>query len=131
MWFLNAILIKIPHNAGSVHTAADFLSRPELKVTEKMCLKIPEDIHTIPIEVTTSSSDVADEEEIFFKQACNEDESEEQTLEQKEQSRQNKKQWVTNEEPPSLKTSINNSRRSTDTLRRFPWLESSQMNQYE
>ena len=49
------------HIAGSVNTAADFLSRLELKVTEKLRLKIREDIHTTPIEVTTSSSDVADE----------------------------------------------------------------------
>ena len=48
---------KIAHIAGSVNTAADFLSRLELKVTEKIRLKIREDIHTTPIEVTTSSSD--------------------------------------------------------------------------
>ena len=51
---------KIAHIAGSVNTAADFLSRLELKVTEKIRLKIREDIHTTPIDVTTSSSDVAD-----------------------------------------------------------------------
>ena len=45
---------KIAHIAGSVNTAADFLSRLELKVTEKIRLKIREDIHTAPIEVTTS-----------------------------------------------------------------------------
>ena len=53
---------KIAHIAGSVNTAADFLSRLELKVTEKIRLTIREDIHTTPIEVTTTSSDVADEE---------------------------------------------------------------------
>ena len=56
---------KIAHIAGSVNTAADFFSRLELKVTDKIRLKIREDIHTTPIEVTTSSSDVADEEQIF------------------------------------------------------------------
>ena len=59
-----------------------------------MRLKIREDIQTTPIEVTTSSADVADEEQIFFTQAGNNDESEEQTLERKEQSRQNAKQWA-------------------------------------
>ena len=54
------------HIAGSVNTAANFLSRLELKVTEKIGLKIREDIYTTTIEVTTSSSDVADEEQIFF-----------------------------------------------------------------
>ena len=60
---------KIAYIAGSVNTAADFLSRLELKVTKKTRLKIREDIPTTPIEVTTSSSDVADEEQIFFTQA--------------------------------------------------------------
>ena len=74
---------KIAHIAGSVNTAADFLSRLEPKVTEKIRLKIREDIHTTPIEVTTSSSDVADEEQIFFTHADDGKESEEQTLERK------------------------------------------------
>ena len=39
---------KIAHFAGSVNTAADFLSGVELKVTEKIRLKIREDIHTTP-----------------------------------------------------------------------------------
>ena len=97
---------KIAHIAGSVNTAVDFLSRLELKVTEKIRLKIREDLKTTPIEVTTSSSDVADEEQFFFTQADNKDESEEQTLERKEQSKQNAKQWAVNEESPVLKTSV-------------------------
>ena len=61
--------LKIAHIVGSVNTAADFLSRLELKVTEKIRLKIREDVQTTPIEVTTSSSDVADEAQLFFTQA--------------------------------------------------------------
>ena len=68
---------KIAHIAGSVNNAADFLSRLELKVTEEICLKIREDIHTTPIEVTTSSSDVADEEQVFFTHADDTNEPEE------------------------------------------------------
>ena len=68
---------KIAHIAGSVNSTADFLSRLELKVTEKIHLKIREDMQTTPIEVTTSSSDVADEEQFFFTQADNANESEE------------------------------------------------------
>ena len=45
---------KMAHIAGSVNTAADFLSRLELRVTERIRLKIREDIQTKPIEVTTS-----------------------------------------------------------------------------
>ena len=61
---------------------------------ENIGLKVREHIQTTPIEVTTSSSDVADEEQFFFTQADNKDESEEQTLEHKEQSNQNAKQWA-------------------------------------
>ena len=39
---------KTAHIAGSVDIAADFLSRLELKVTEKIRLKIREDIQTTP-----------------------------------------------------------------------------------
>ena len=63
------INFKIAHITGSVNTAADFLSRLELKVTEKIRLKIREDIQTTRIEVTTSSSEVAYEEQLFFPQA--------------------------------------------------------------
>ena len=97
---------KIAHIAGSVNTAAEFLSRLELKVTQKIRLKIRQDIHTIPIEVTTSSSDVADEEQFFFTHADDSNESEEETLERKEQSKRNVKQWAANEESPALKTSV-------------------------
>ena len=72
---------KKAHMTGSVSRAADFFSRLEFKVTEKIRLKIREDIQTTPIEVTTSSSDVADEEKFFFTQADSNDESGEQTLE--------------------------------------------------
>ena len=75
---------KIAHTARSVNTAADFLSRLEPKVTEKIRLKIREVIQTTPIEVTTSSSDVADAEQFFFTHTY--DESEKHTLERKEQS---------------------------------------------
>ena len=99
---------KIAHIAASVNTAVDFLSRNELEVTEKIRLKIREDIRTTPIEVSTSSSDGADEEKnFFFREAAKNDESEEQTIERKEQSRQSAKQWATNEVPSALKTSVN------------------------
>ena len=97
---------KLAHFAGSVNTAADFLTRLELKVTEKIRLKIREDIQTTPIEVTFSSSDVSDEEQFLFTHADDSNESEEQTLERKEQSKQNAKQWAANEESPILKTSL-------------------------
>ena len=62
------INFKIAHINGSVNTAADILSKLELKNTEKMRVEIREDTQTTPIEVTTSSSDVADEEQFFVTQ---------------------------------------------------------------
>ena len=97
---------KVAHSAGSVNTAADFLSRLEIKVTEKIRLKIREVIQTTPIEVTTSSSDVADEEQNFFTHADDSNQSEEQTLERKERSRQKSKQWAADEGSTVLKTSV-------------------------
>ena len=97
---------KIAHTAGSVNTAADFVSRLELKVTERIRLKIREDVQTTPIEITTSSSDVADEEQFFFTHRDDHDETEEQILQRKEQSGQKAAEWVINQEPSSMKPNI-------------------------
>ena len=67
---------KIAHIAGSVNTAADFFSGLEVKFTEMIRFKIREDVQTTPIEVTTSSSDVADEEQFFFAHTKDQDETE-------------------------------------------------------
>ena len=92
--------------AGSVNTAADFISRLELKVTEKIHLKIREDVQTTPIEVSTVSSDVADEEQFFFTQADGQAGTEQQILQRKEQSQKMAAEWVVNQEPSSMKPSI-------------------------
>ena len=97
---------KIAHIAGSINTTADFLSRLELKVTEKIRLKNREDIQTPPIVLTTSSSDVAVEEQFFLTQAKDNDKPEKQTLEHKEKPKHNAEQWVANAEPSSFKTSV-------------------------
>ena len=92
--------------AGSVNTAADFLSILEVKVTEKIHLKIREDVQTTPIEVSTSSSDVADEEQFFFTQPNSQDETEEEILKRKKQSQQSAAKWVLNKKLSSIKPSI-------------------------
>ena len=56
---------KIAQVTGSVNTASDIFSRLGLKITEKIGLKNRPDVQTTPIEVTTSSSEVADEEQFF------------------------------------------------------------------
>ena len=97
---------KIAHIAGSVNITADFFSRLELKVTEKIHLKIWEAVPTTPIEVSTYSSDVADEEQFFFTQTDDQDETEEQILQRKEQSRKKAAEWVLHQEQSSMKPSI-------------------------
>ena len=64
----------------TVNTAADFRSRLELIVTEKIRLKNREEVQITPtpIEVTASPSDIADEEQFFFTQADKNDEREQQ-----------------------------------------------------
>ena len=97
---------KIAKIAGSVNTAADFFSRLELKVTERIRLKIREDVEITPSEVTTSSSDVADEEQFLFTPTDDRDETEDQILQGKEQSRKKAAVWVVNQETPAMKPSI-------------------------
>ena len=92
--------------AGSVNTAADFLPRSELKVTEKIHLEIREDVQTTPMEVSTSSSDVADEKQFFFTQTDGEGETQEQILQRKEQPQKKAAEWVVKEEPSSMKPNI-------------------------
>ena len=97
---------KIAHIAGSVNTSANFLSRLELKVKEKIHLKNREDVQTTHIEVSTSSSDVANEEKFFLTRADGLDETEEQILQRKEQSQKKTAEWLVNQEPSSMKPSI-------------------------
>ena len=97
---------KTAHIAGSVNTAADILSRLELKVTEKIYLKFGEDVQTTPIDVSASSSNVADEKQFFFTQADCQDETEEQILQRKDQSQKKAAEWVVTQEPSSMKPSI-------------------------
>ena len=102
---------EIAHIAGSVNTAVDFLSRLELKATEKIHLKIREDVQTTPMEVSTSSSIcifliVADEVQFFSTQTDSQDETEEEILQRKKQSQKKAAEWVVNQEPSSMKPSI-------------------------
>ena len=60
-----------------VSTAAYFLHRLEIKVTEEIRLKIREDVQTTPIEVIKFSPDIADEEQFFFREIDGEEEVEE------------------------------------------------------
>ena len=82
---------KIYHIAGSVNTAADFLSILKLKIAEKMRLEILGEIQTTPNEVTKSSSDTADDKQFFSTRTNNDKESEKGTLQREKQYRQDTK----------------------------------------
>ena len=58
--------------------------------------QIREDVQTTPIDVSTSSSDVADVKQFFFTQADGQDETEEDILQRKEQSQKKAAEWVVN-----------------------------------
>ena len=94
------------HLAGSVNAAADFLYRLELKVTQRIRLKIREDVQRTPIEIRTSSSLVADEEQFFFTQTNGENETKVPFLERKKQSRKKATEWIIHEEPSSMPPSV-------------------------
>ena len=56
----------IAHAAGSMNTAADFLSRTEVDPTEKLEMTIRNDIHTKAIDVNIQSSGIVEEEQIYI-----------------------------------------------------------------
>ena len=91
---------------AAVNPATDFVSRLELKITEKIHIKIREDEQRKPIVVSTCSSDVADEEQFFFTQADGHDETDEQILQRKEQSQKKVAEWVVNQQPSSMRLGI-------------------------
>ena len=56
----------IAHVAGSMNTAADFLSRAEVNPTEKLEMNIRNDVSTKAIEVNIQSTGVAEEELLYL-----------------------------------------------------------------
>ena len=68
---LNVTIALIPCKNN---TAADYLSRMEKNPTEKLVLKIREDVETRPIEVNVQSAGVSEEEQVFFTEEDNETE---------------------------------------------------------
>ena len=97
---------KTAHIAGPVNAAADIISKLELKLAEKIFLKIWEDIPSTLIEVRATSSDIADQKQFFLTRAYKENESEEKTPGRIEQSWHDANEWVANGESPSLRTSV-------------------------
>ena len=99
---------RIARIVGSVNTTvADFFPDWNSELRKRYVSKSRRTYRRkTPIEVTTSSSDVADEGKFFLAKADNGNKSEGHTLQRKEQSRQNAKEWVADEEPSSSTTSV-------------------------
>ena len=81
--FVTQLNFIIGHIPGKNNTAADYLSRMEMDPTEKVVLKIREDVETRPIEVNVQSAGVSEEEQVFF----TENSVQEQIWERKQQSK--------------------------------------------
>ena len=94
------------HSTSSVNTAADFLPKLELKVTEKIRHIFREDVRKTNIEEKTSTSDVADGAQFFCSQTNDEVEIEEQTFKRKGQSRKKAEESVAKEQPSLMKPTI-------------------------
>ena len=75
----------IAHIPSKNNTAADYLSRMEMDPTEKLVLKIREDVETRPIEFNVQSAGVSEEEQVFFTEEDNE--TEQQIWDRKLQSK--------------------------------------------
>ena len=75
----------IAHIPGKNNRAADYLSRMEMDTSEKLVLKIRENVETRPIEVNVQSAGVSEEEQVFFTEEDNE--TEQQIWERKQQSK--------------------------------------------
>ena len=84
------------HVAGSMNTAADFLSRTEVDPTEKLEMTIRNDIHTKAIEVKIQSTGIVDEEQIYI---LPEDEIDENHIWEEKQNNRNQAQTETHNEP--------------------------------
>ena len=122
---------KNAHIAGSVNTAADFLSMLEQKITAKICLKILEDVQTEPIKLIKSSSDDADEEHFFFPKRMVKMRQESRHLNEGNNplKRQQNGQQKRNHPQPNQLLRI--SQGSRETIRFTPYTESRQMHGYE
>ena len=64
--FVLLFSFTVVHLPGKLNTAADFSSRLERDPSEKIILKIREDIPTKPIEMNIESTGIAQEETVFF-----------------------------------------------------------------
>ena len=90
---------KTARFAGSVNTAADFLSRLELEATEKIHLKIREDVQTTPIELSTFPRTLQMKNSSSSRKQMVKLKPKNRSYNEKKQSQKNAAEWVLNQEP--------------------------------
>ena len=89
----------IAHVAGTMNTAADFLSRTEVDPTEKLEMTIRNDIYTEAIEGNFESSGIVEEEQIFV---LPDDEIDENQLWEEKQNIRKQAQTETHNDPENV-----------------------------
>ena len=103
----------IAHVAGSMNTAADFLSRTEFNPIEKLEMSIRNDIQTRAIEVNIQSSGIVEEEQIYI---LPDDEFEENKLWEEKQNVRNQAQTETHNDPENHVTELQHFHKPTSGL---------------
>ena len=103
----------IAHVAGSMNTAADFLSRTEVNPVEKLEMSIRNDIQTKAIEVKIQSSGIVEEEQIYI---LPDDEFDENKLWEEKQNVRNQAQTETHNDPENNVTELQQFHKPTSGL---------------
>ena len=103
----------IAHVAGSMNTAADFLSRTEINPVEKLEMSIRNDIQTRAIEVNIQSSGIVEEEQIYI---LPDDEFDENKLWEEKQNIRHQAQTETHNEPENNVTELQHFHKPTSGL---------------
>ena len=103
----------IAHVAGSMNTAADFLSRTEVNPVKKLEMSIRNDIQTKAIEVNIQSSSIVEEEQIYI---LPDDEFDENKLWEEKQNVRNQAQTETHNDPENNVTELQQFHKPTSGL---------------
>ena len=103
----------IAHVAGSMNTAADFLSRTEVNPVEKLEMSIRNDIQTKAIEVNIQSSGIVEEEQFYI---LPDDEFDENKLWEEKQNVRNQAQTETHNDPENNVTELQQFHKPTSGL---------------
>ena len=103
----------IAHVAGSMNTAAGFLSRTEVDPKEKLEMTIRNDIHTKATEVNIQSSGIVEEEQIYI---LPDDEIDENQLWEEKQNVRKQAQTETHNDPENAVSELHQFHKPTSGL---------------